>query len=141
MLESAAQADLAIFCYEGEGEESFRRLLLALSGSLPIENVNNIMYVTNDPSGQKAVTWYNVIKEKEGYALLSVQIDTGRKNQIRAQLENIGHPIVGDDKYGKPKDPIARLGLHASKLVLTHPHTKEQITFNASLPPVFYSLF
>jgi 23S rRNA pseudouridine1911/1915/1917 synthase len=70
-----------------------------------------------------------------------VEIETGRKNQIRAQLENIGHPIVGDDKYGKPKDPLSRLGLHASKLVLTHPYTKAQITFNASLPPVFYSLF
>ena len=105
------------------------------------ENKNNLVYCTQDPSGQKAVTNYEVVRENERHALLRVEIETGRKNQIRAQLENLGHPIVGDDKYGKPKDPLQRLGLHASKLVLCHPVTKELLTFQASIPPVFYSLF
>ena len=105
------------------------------------ENKNNLMYCTQDITGQKAVTKYTVVRENEKYSMLRVEIETGRKNQIRAQMENIGHPIVGDDKYGKPKNPLSRLGLHASKLVLTHLITKELITFNATMPPVFYSLF
>ena len=105
------------------------------------ENKNNLTYCTQDITGQKAITKYAVVRENEKYSLLRVEIETGRKNQIRAQMENIGHPLVGDDKYGKPKNPLDRLGLHASKLVLTHPVTKELLTFTATMPPVFYSLF
>ncbi len=110
------------------------------------ENVNNVMYVTNDPSGQKAVTHYEVINENSAYSLLRVRIDTGRKNQIRAHMQWLGHPVVGDDKYGKKqdgtqvKDPLARLGLHASKLQFLHPVSKELITITSSLPPSFRSL-
>ncbi len=113
------------------------------------ENVNNLVYSTNDPSGQKAVTHYEVIKESpQGlYSLLKVQIDTGRKNQIRVHLQMKGHPIIGDDKYGKKadgvfvKDPLGRLGLHASKLELIHPVSKELMSFNAPMPPSFRTLF
>ncbi len=113
------------------------------------ENVNNLVYSTNDPSGQKAITRYEVIKESpQGlYSLLKVQIDTGRKNQIRVHLKEKGHPIVGDDKYGKKadgtfvKNPLERLGLHASRLELIHPVTKELMTFTAPMPPAFRTLF
>ncbi len=113
------------------------------------ENVNNLVYSTNDPSGQKAITHYEVVRENEkaGYSLLKVVIDTGRKNQIRVHLQGKGHPIVGDDKYGKKgdgtwvKNPLERLGLHASKLELIHPVSREVITFNAPLPPSFWTLF
>ncbi len=113
------------------------------------ENVNNLVYSTNDPSGQKAITRYEVIKESpQGlYSLLKVQIDTGRKNQIRVHLKELGHPIVGDDKYGKKadgafvKNPLERLGLHASRLELIHPVTKELMVFVAPLPPAFRTFF
>ncbi len=113
------------------------------------ENVNNLVYATNDPTGQKAITRYEVVKESpQGlYSLLRVRIDTGRKNQIRVHLKDLGHPIVGDDKYGKKEDgtfvknPLERLGLHASKLELIHPVTREVLTFTASLPPQFRALF
>ena len=113
------------------------------------ENVNNIVYATNDPTGQKAVTHYEVVKENpQGlYSLLKVKIETGRKNQIRVHLRDLGHPIVGDDKYGKKQDgtwvknPIERLGLHASRLEFIHPVTKEVIAITASLPPSFRILF
>ncbi len=113
------------------------------------ENVNNLVYSTNDPTGQKAITHYEVIKESpQGlYSLLKVQIDTGRKNQIRVHLQGLGFPIVGDDKYGKKadgtfvKNPLERLGLHASKLEIIHPITKELMTFSAPLPPQFRTLF
>ncbi len=113
------------------------------------ENVNNLVYSTNDPTGQKAVTHYEVVKEniKAGYSLVKVQIDTGRKNQIRVHFKEKGHPIVGDDKYGKKvdgtfvKNPLERLGLHASKLEFIHPVTREVLIFNATLPPCFHTLF
>ena len=113
------------------------------------ENVNNIVYSTNDPTGQKAITHYEVVKENpQGlYSLLKVKIDSGRKNQIRVHLKDMDHPIIGDDKYGKKQDgtfvrnPIERLGLHASRLEFIHPVTREVIAINASLPPSFRTLF
>ena len=105
------------------------------------ENKNNLVFVTQDPTGQKAITDYKVVREKDGLSLLAVNIQTGKKNQIRVQLNKIGHPIVGDDKYGFTKNPFGRLGLHASKLVFLHPFTKEMITINASVPSDFWRVF
>ena len=105
------------------------------------ENKNNLVYATNDPTGQKAITHYEVVEENDEYSLLKVKIDTGRKNQIRVQLKSKGYGVVGDDKYGSTKNPIARLGLHASCLVFQSPITKELITFRAPVPAAFRALF
>lgn len=111
------------------------------------ENKNNIVYTSNDPTGQKAITHYEVVKENGEYSLLKVKIDTGRKNQIRAQMQSVGCPVVGDDKYGKKQDgtqvknPLNRLGLHASRLEFMHPVTKEILSFGAPLPPAFREFF
>ena len=104
------------------------------------ENANNLVYSTNDPSGQKAITHYEVVSDNGDYALLKVTIDTGRKNQIRVHMKSIGHAVVGDEKYGSEKNPIERLGLHASKLEFIHPVTKELFTFTSPLPPSFRGL-
>jgi 23S rRNA pseudouridine1911/1915/1917 synthase len=126
--------------YIAVAEWKFEEKQARLEGYLK-ENKNNLMYVTRDPSGQKAITEYKVIRESEGYSLLAVEIMTGRKNQIRVQLGDIGHPIVGDDKYGFTKDPLGRLGLHASKLVFEHPVSGEEITISAPAPSTFWKLF
>ena len=126
--------------YIAVAEGKFEQKQARLEGYLR-ENKNNLMYVTNDPSGQKAITEYRVLRESENYSLLAVEIFTGRKNQIRVQLGNIGHGIVGDDKYGFTKDPLGRLGLHASKLVFEHPLTGEEISISASAPSTFWKLF
>jgi 23S rRNA pseudouridine1911/1915/1917 synthase len=115
------------------------------------ENANNLVYSTQDPTGQKAVTNYKVEKEANGYSLVRVTIDTGRKNQIRVHMQSLGYPIVGDDKYGRltledgtksqVKNPLERLGLHATSLTIMHPITKELITFRSSVPAVFRKLF
>ena len=105
------------------------------------ENQNSLMYSTQDITGQKAITHYTVEKENGQYSLLRVQIDTGRKNQIRVHMQTLGHPVVGDDKYGYTKDPLKRLGLHASRLALTHPITKELLQFSAPVPTAFRALF
>ena len=105
------------------------------------ENKNNLVYATNDPKGQKAITHYEVVDENDEYSLLKVKIDTGRKNQIRVQLKSKGYAVVGDDKYGSTKNPLARLGLHASCLVFESPVSKELITFRAPVPASFRALF
>lgn len=105
------------------------------------ENQNNLVYSTQDPSGLLAVTDYKVKKENGQYSLLSVLIYTGRKNQIRVHMHDIGNPIVGDDKYGCTKNPLKRLGLHASRLEFLHPITKELISIKAPVPNIFYGPF
>ena len=105
------------------------------------ENSNNLVYATQDPTGQKAITHYTVVEQNDKYALLRVKIDTGRKNQIRVQLHSQGHAVVGDEKYGFTQNPLGRLGLHASKLEFIHPVSKELITITAPVPSIFRKLF
>ncbi len=88
-----------------------------------------------DNGGQESFTDYKVEKEyKKGYSLLSINLRTGRKNQIRVHMQCIGHPIAGDKKYGGSTSPIGRIGLHAEKLTLRHPITGQVMTFVAPLP-------
>lgn len=121
---------------EGEFEKKSDTLVCYLK-----ENKNNLVYATQDPTGQKAITHYEVMKENGQYSLLRVKINTGRKNQIRVQLHANGHPIVGDDKYLSGKNPLKRLGLHASKLEFIHPVTKEIVSISCGAPKEFYQLF
>lgn len=96
---------------------------------------------TNDSKkGKLAITEYESIKEGEKYSLVLINILTGRKNQIRVHLDSIGHKIVGDKKYSASSNPINRLGLHATKLVIRHPFTKEIMTFESSIPSSFSNI-
>ncbi len=97
-------------------------------------------YISNDKSGKLAITEYEKIIENDKYTLLSLNLKTGRKNQIRVQLANIGNSIVGDKKYGIPKDPIRRMALHANYLELIHPITKEKIIIDIDIPNSFLGL-
>ena len=88
-------------------------------------------------NGEKAVTHYKVINESNGHSLVSIQLETGRTHQIRVHMTSIGHPLVNDPKYGPKKgSPFAIKGqaLHSLTLTLTHPVTKEEMTFTAPLP-------
>lgn len=101
-----------------------------------------LVYVThNKDKGKLAITSYSVLAAKKEYSLLDVTIDSGRKNQIRVQLGNIGHYVIGDDKYGEPSNPIKRLGLHAYKLAFTNPLNGKEYTFTAPMPASFKSMF
>jgi 23S rRNA pseudouridine1911/1915/1917 synthase len=85
----------------------------------------------------KATLSYSVQQQKGAKALLKIDLETGKKNQIRAQLAAIGHPICGDAKYGATTTPLQRLCLHASSLSIPHPKTGARITFQAPLPEGF----
>ena len=106
------------------------------------KNAQNMMYSSKkEGDGQYAVTHYKVVQENDLYSFLDVHIDSGRKNQIRVHLGDIGHNVIGDDKYGNPTNPIKRLGLHAYELVLKHPFTGKVMKFNAPIPKEFETLF
>jgi 23S rRNA pseudouridine1911/1915/1917 synthase len=100
------------------------------------------VYVVRNPAkGKLAITKYKKITAKAGYSLLDVHLETGRKNQIRVQLGNIGHYVIGDDRYGEPSNPLHRLGLHAYELDLKNPLNGKEYKFNAPMPPEFKKMF
>ena len=105
------------------------------------KNAQNLMYSSKDKNGQFSVTHYKVMKSNDDYSLLDVNIDTGRKNQIRVHLGDLGHHVIGDDKYGEPKNPLKRLGLHAYCLEFKHPITGKKMKFETKMPDEFLSLF
>ncbi|MBO5863229.1 MAG: RNA pseudouridine synthase, partial [Paludibacteraceae bacterium] len=84
-----------------------------------------------------AVTHYEVIERNNGYSMLKVQLETGRKNQIRVHMQSIGHPIIGDKKYGSKINPLGRIGLHASVLGFYHPVTGKFARFESPVPKYF----
>ena len=95
----------------------------------------------NPEGGQKAISHYKVIQRSAGFSLLNVELETGRKNQIRVHMQDIGHPVAGDEKYGAHTNPIGRLGLHARVLAFIHPVTGEKLSFESDIPPEFLRLF
>lgn len=94
-----------------------------------------------DNGGQQAVTHYRVIKSNDNYSLLEIELETGRKNQIRVHMQSIGHPIAGDKKYGAKSNPMSRVGLHARILEFLHPVTKKVVKFETPVPRNFLHLF
>ncbi|MDR3246673.1 MAG: RluA family pseudouridine synthase [Prevotellaceae bacterium] len=89
---------------------------------------------SHDNGGQKAITHYQVIERYDKFSLLKIELETGRKNQIRVHMQSIGHPVVGDKKYGAQTSLTGRLGLHAAVLVIRHPATKQIVKFESELP-------
>lgn len=94
-----------------------------------------------DNGGQQAITHYRCVKSNDNYSLLEIELETGRKNQIRVHMQGINHPIVGDKKYGAGMSPIGRLGLHARLLAFYHPITTEVISFETQVPRNFLNIF
>ena len=103
------------------------------------ENDKLVTYSSNE--GKLAITNYKRLKNNDKYSLLEVDIKTGRRNQIRVQLKEIGHPIVGDSKYGYKDKTCKRLMLHASILTIKNPINGKVMNFESKLDSSFNSLF
>lgn len=105
------------------------------------ENSRFEVYSTKEPGkGKLAVTRYKVLARGRGYSLVQFSLDTGRKNQIRVHASDMGHPIVGDRKYGAASSPIHRLALHARTLRFVHPLTRKVMSFELPVPSRFAGL-
>ena len=97
-----------------------------------------------DDGGQKAVTHYKVLKstimgeedQELAVSLVELNLETGRTNQIRVHMQSVGHPVIGDRKYGHGNEysPVDRLCLHAKVLEFIHPMTEKKVRFEASAP-------
>lgn len=95
------------------------------------ENKMNLVYVSKTNDGKEAITNYEVVRENKN-SLLKILIETGRKNQIRVQLANINHPILGDKKYGNLKGK--RLLLCANRLDIRDPKSRKVLSFEINVP-------
>lgn len=102
------------------------------------ENSRYEVYSTDNPDeGQLAVTRYKTLKSRHGYSLMEVSLDTGRKNQIRVHMKDLGCPITGDRRYGAKSSPIKRMALHAGTLRFVHPMTRKDMNFSTPIPQSF----
>lgn len=129
-----------------------RRYIAVVSGEMEKDSGTVISWLTDrtlyvyssptDDGGAKSITHYRTIKRGNGLSLVELNLETGRKNQIRVHMQDLGHPIIGDGRYGIEEiNPIGRLALHAFKLCFYHPVTGEQIKFETSYPQNFKNLF
>jgi 23S rRNA pseudouridine1911/1915/1917 synthase len=99
------------------------------------------MHSVSETSGGKiAITHYKTIRNVNNYSLLDIRTETGRKNQIRVHLSDMGCPIVGDRKYGASTDFIRRVRLHACSISFPNPVTGEMITVESPMPEGFLLL-
>lgn len=129
-----------------------RRYVCVVAGEME-QSVGNVrswltdrkLYVSSSPvddGGKEAITHFRVIKRANGFSLVEVKLETGRKNQIRVHMQDLGHPVIGDGRYGfEDLNPIGRLALHAFKLCFYHPVTNERLEFETPYPPEFKRLF
>lgn len=100
-----------------------------------------VMHSTRNPEkGDLAITRFRRLKSNKDYSLLEVELETGKKNQIRLHMQELGHSIAGDKKYGASSSPIGRLGLHASVLAFNHPVTGKEMHFESKVPAKFRRL-
>lgn len=108
-----------------------------IDAPLSFNSKNHSSYVSNKQNSNKihsektvsAVTHYTILKRGKRYTLFQLELETGRKNQIRAHLSSIGYPLAGDSNYRAKTDPFGRLALHARSLEFFHPVTKEIMKF------------
>lgn len=129
-----------------------RRYVAVLCGEMQqeggtIENYlkDNKSYVTysseTDNGGKLAITHYRRLRVKNGLTLVELKLETGRKNQIRVHMADMGLPILGDMKYGERQASYSRLCLHAFRLRFTHPMTGQDMEFDTPIPTTFTQLF
>lgn len=101
------------------------------------ENSAYKVFVSNAPDAKFALTRYRVLKTNGRYSLVELDLQTGRKNQIRAHMEQLGNSIAGDRKYGAQTNPLGRMALHACKLHFIHPMTQAEMHFETPVPSKF----
>lgn len=87
-----------------------------------------------------AVTHWQIHRAGHGRTLLNVRLETGRKNQIRVHMQGMGHPIVGDRRYGAKTDPLGNVCLHAFELAFAHPTTRQSVRYRSGTPGGYFGL-
>lgn len=105
-----------------------------ISSYLAENSAFNVYSTPDQTAGKLSITEYVVLKEAKGLSLLNIHLLTGRKHQIRVHLSEMGHPIVGDRKYGRVNDGYQNLALHAKSISFKHPVSGKSLTFETVIP-------
>lgn len=149
VLVVAKSEEVKLALQENWNENVSRREYVAVIEGSPKEKKGTIKsylretrthLVYSAESGDLAVTNYEVVREGAQYTMVRVQIATGKKNQIRVHMHDMGHPIAGDKKYGAKTSPIGRLALHANILEFYYPIKDTMLTLEAKYPASFKKL-
>ncbi len=146
-----AKSEAAKFRLQGAWEDTHKMYFAVVHGRCEkvsdtistylTENRARVVYSTrNKAEGKLSTTSYRVIEQAARYALLEVDLLTGRKHQIRVHLADIGHPVVGDKKYGREERGQTRLALHAASISFVHPFDGRPMTVETPLPAAFRAL-
>lgn len=126
-----------------------RKYVAIVEGAVEKDSDRIVSYLTESPKslkmhssptdngGKKAITNYKVLQRGLHYSLLEIELETGRKNQIRCQLYSIGHSVAGDKKYGATSNPLKRICLHALSIAFVHPTTRKKMAFSTDIPKEF----
>ena len=142
---------LMMYAKDEKTQNTDRRYVAIVSGEMEKDGgtveswlTDRKLYVSSSPyddgEGKYAVTHYRTIKRANGYSLVELDLETGRKNQIRVHMSELGHPVIGDERYGSECNPLGRLALHAFKLCFYHPITGELMQFETPYPANFKTL-
>lgn len=129
-----------------------RRYIALLCGEMEQEGgtvrswlKDNKAFVTysspTDNGGKEAVTHFHRLNSNKDFSLVEMKLETGRKNQIRVHMADLGYPVAGDIKYGNGRNPIGRLALHAYRLHFIHPRTGDDMQFETPFPRDFTKFF
>jgi 23S rRNA pseudouridine1911/1915/1917 synthase len=149
MVVARDAATLASLAAQMKERRTVKRYLALVEGKMPVPEGVIEAPIGRDPrqrqrmalvsipgGGREARTRFRVLREAHGRSLLELQLETGRTHQIRVHLAAVGHPVVGDQKYGRPQAPRPpRQVLHAAHLEFAHPTTGAWMVFDAPLPP------
>ena len=123
--------------YEAVAMGNFKEADGIIDAPIGRHHVDRKKMCVTDKNSKNAVTHYHIIEQYEKCAYLRLRLETGRTHQIRVHLSYKGHPILGDDVYGKPYKGIEGQCLHARKIGFVHPESKEYMEFDSELPDYF----
>lgn len=152
MIYAKSREVQAMFEKDWHGMVYDRRYVAVLCGEMEQEGgtvhswlKDNKAFITysssTDNGGKEAITHYRRLVTNGRFTLAEMRLETGRKNQIRVHMKDLGHPVAGDDKYGNGPCPLHRLALHAFRLYFYHPRTGELMRFETPHPTAFVRLF
>ncbi len=126
--------------YEALAVGNFKDLSGTVNAPIGRHKIDRKKMCVTDLNSRNAITHYEVLRQFDKFAHLRLRLETGRTHQIRVHMAYIGHPIYGDDVYGKAVKGLQGQSLHARKIGFVHPVTKEYLEFSSDLPDYFKKL-
>lgn len=126
--------------YEAVAVGSFKEPAGTVDAPIGRHKVDRKKMCVTQENSRNAVTHYEVLRQFGGYAHVRLRLETGRTHQIRVHLAYIGHPVLGDDVYGKPYKGLDGQCLHARKIGFIHPTTGDYMEFSSELPEYFQAV-